>query len=169
VSKKRFASVSVTTEIAAGQVTNIDVPLGQNADLQKVPQPNRSSFFHRLFRAYVDDWKLNTVRGADPARREVRACGWTAPRRRSCFGSCVAGDQRQWSVVRFSPAAYLQGGGASSCKLCGETALEARLLYDTERVLRRCERAEDGFQDEIFSICLAGDIGLEPRSYCARN
>jgi hypothetical protein len=71
VSKKRFASVSVTTEIAAGQVTNIDVPLGQNADLQKVPQPNRSSFFHRLFRAYVDDWKLNTVRGADPARREV--------------------------------------------------------------------------------------------------
>jgi Putative beta-barrel porin-2, OmpL-like. bbp2 len=69
VSKKRVASVSVTTEVAAGQVTNIDVPLGQNADLQKVPQPNRSNFFHRLFRAYVDDWKLKTVSGPDPARR----------------------------------------------------------------------------------------------------
>ena len=69
--KQGFASSSVTTvELAAGQSLAVDVPLGQSASGAPASQkPTQGSFFHRLYRAYADDWKGTTSSGPDPARR----------------------------------------------------------------------------------------------------
>jgi hypothetical protein len=69
--KEGFASSSVTTvELAAGQNPDVDLPLRQSASGSPAPQkPDRGSFFHRLFKAYADDWKGTAVSGGDPARR----------------------------------------------------------------------------------------------------
>jgi hypothetical protein len=69
--KEGFATSSTATfDLAAGQHLNMDLPLGQKASASGVsPQRAEGGFFHRLVKAYADDWKGRTSSGSDPARR----------------------------------------------------------------------------------------------------
>ncbi len=69
--KPGFAVSPVTTvELAAGQSLAVNVPLGQSDSTSPASQKtSQYGFFHRLFKAYADDWKGTTSSGPDPPRR----------------------------------------------------------------------------------------------------
>jgi hypothetical protein len=68
--KEGFASSSRTRfDLAARQDLRIDVPLGEIPASAAAQKTEQGGFFHRLVRAYANDWKGTTSSGADPVRR----------------------------------------------------------------------------------------------------
>jgi len=74
--KEGFANSSRTSlELAPGQSLRADVSLGQKDSESPTSQKHEQGrFFHRLVKAYADDWKGATSSGPDPLRR-----GFPAP------------------------------------------------------------------------------------------
>jgi hypothetical protein len=69
--KKGFASSSPTAfDLTAGQRFSLEVSLGPQVPDSPAPHKREAaSFFHRLVRAYADDWKGTASSGPDPVRR----------------------------------------------------------------------------------------------------